>query len=67
MSSPTEPIEKLASLLEGSEARPIVVPSRLAPSAIYDLDYRAAVVALVFENSQNRSAHQDIAGSLPPS
>ena len=43
------PIEELADLLEGSKATPIIVPSRLAPSAIYDVDYRAAVIALVFE------------------
>ena len=43
------PIKKLAGLLEGSDARPVLVPSRLAPSAIYDVEYRGAVIALVFE------------------
>jgi len=43
------PIKKLAALLNGSDARPVVVPSRLAPSATYDVDYRTAVIALVFE------------------
>lgn len=42
-------IRKLAELLEGSGARPVVVPSRLAPSAIYDVEYRTVVIALLFE------------------
>jgi hypothetical protein len=28
---------------------PVMVPSRLAPSAIYDVEYRTAVIALLFE------------------
>jgi|GEM_PF-2238197 len=44
-----QPIEKLAGLLEGSTATPVMVPSRLAPSAIYDVEYRTAVIALLFE------------------
>lgn len=43
------PIEKLADLLGGSEAKPVVIPARLAPSAIYDVDYRSVVIALIFE------------------
>jgi hypothetical protein len=43
------PIKELADLLGGSNAMPVVVPSRLAPSTTYDLDYRSAVIALVFE------------------
>src|SRR4051794_38742508 len=50
MSQPSQAIEKLSVLLQGSGANPVLVPSRLAPSAIYDLDYRTATVALVFEN-----------------
>jgi hypothetical protein len=42
------PIEKLAALLHGSTAKPVVVPSRLVPSAIYDVDYRTAVISIVF-------------------
>jgi hypothetical protein len=42
-------IAQLASLLEGSAATPVIVESRLAPSAIYDVEYRTVVVALVFE------------------
>jgi hypothetical protein len=49
MSKLGHPIEKLAGLLKGSEAKPVVVPSRLAPSAIYDVEYRTSVVALAFE------------------
>jgi hypothetical protein len=44
-----QPIKKLAGLLEGTEATPVVVPSRLAPSAIYDVEYRTCVVAIAFE------------------
>ena len=44
-----QPIKKLADLLEGTEAKPVVVPSRLAPSVIYDVEYRTSVVALAFE------------------
>src|SRR5450759_3729322 len=49
MQKANDPIEKLASLLEGSKATPLMVPSRLAPSAIYDVEYRTAVIALLFE------------------
>jgi hypothetical protein len=42
------PIKKLAGLLEGSDARPVILASRLAPSAIYDVEYRTAIIALVF-------------------
>src|SRR5713101_6138243 len=43
------PIETLADLLQNSDAKPLVVPSRLAPSAIYDVEYRTAVIALLFK------------------
>src|SRR4051812_3954686 len=49
MREPSKAIENLATLLQGSSAKPLVVPSRLAPSAIYDVQYRAAVICLVFE------------------
>jgi|SRR5208282_1915044 len=49
MSNNPHPIEKLAALLGGSNAQPVIIPSRLAPSAIYDVDYRTAIIALVFE------------------
>jgi hypothetical protein len=44
-----QPIKKLAGLLEGTAATPVVVPSRLAPSVIYDVEYRTSVVALTFQ------------------
>lgn len=46
----SNPIQSLAALLEGAEAKPRVVPSRLAPSAFYDIEYRIAVLAMVFES-----------------
>lgn len=49
MREPSKAIQNLATLLQGSTAKPVLVPSRLAPSAIYDLQYRAAVICLVFE------------------
>lgn len=49
MREPSKAIENLASLLQESTAKPVLVPSRLAPSAIYDLEYRVAVICLVFE------------------
>ena len=49
MAKANDPVEKLAMLLEGSKATPVMMPSRLAPSAIYDVEYRTVVVALLFE------------------
>jgi hypothetical protein len=42
-------IATLSALLEESHAKPKVRIERLAPSAIYDLDYRVFVVAAAFE------------------
>lgn len=44
-----QPIKTLVALLQGSAAKPVIVPSRLAPSAIYDVEYRTAVIGLLFE------------------
>lgn len=44
-----QPIRQLAALLQDGKAEPVIVPARLAPSAIYDVEYRTAVVSLVFE------------------
>lgn len=49
MREPSRAIENLAGLLQGSSAKPLLVPSRLAPSAIYDSQYRVAVICLVFD------------------
>jgi hypothetical protein len=49
MGKNSHPIETLAALLDGSNAQPVITPSRLAPSAVYDVDYRTAIIALVFE------------------
>jgi hypothetical protein len=42
-------IATLSALLEESHAKPKMRIERLAPSAIYDLDYRVFVVAAAFE------------------
>lgn len=49
MREPSKAIESLATLLQQTDAKPVLVPSRLAPSAIYDLEYRTAVICLVFD------------------
>lgn len=43
------PLEKLASLLAASGAEPELRSGRLAPSTIYDLEYRVLVVAMAFQ------------------
>ena len=42
------PLKAIGELLAG-RAQPVVVPERLAPSAIYDLQYRVAVIASALE------------------
>lgn len=48
MASASHPIRELAALLRDSTAKPVIVPSRLAPSALYDVEYRTAVIAVIF-------------------
>lgn len=60
------PIQELVSLLENGFAKPILVPSRLAPSAIYDMQYRTAVIALVwsrFSKAFGAAEHRRISSS----
>ena len=47
--SPNSPIEKLAALLDTAGAQPDITPERLAPSTVYDLEYRVLVVAMAFQ------------------
>jgi hypothetical protein len=42
-------LDTLVTLLQSGRAQPRVEPSRLAPSTIYDLHYRMAVIASTFE------------------
>ncbi len=49
MPEKSRPIEQLAALLQDGKAEPVIVAARLAPSAIYDVEYRTAIVSLVFE------------------
>jgi hypothetical protein len=43
------PLLRLAAMLEASGARPEVTPERLAPSTVYDLEYRARIIAMAFQ------------------
>jgi hypothetical protein len=45
----TNPIARLATLLASSGAQPEITPERLAPSTLYDLEYRVIVVAAAFD------------------
>jgi hypothetical protein len=44
----TSPIMRLAELLSTSGAEPEITAERLAPSTLYDLEYRAVIVATAF-------------------
>lgn len=44
-------IRVLSDLLRGARAEPILTPERVAPSTIYDLQYRTIVNACVFEQN----------------
>jgi hypothetical protein len=57
MSSHNQALEKLASLLQGSHATAVISKSVLPPSAIYDVDYRTAVIALIFEKFSSPSGN----------
>lgn len=43
------PLKRLADLLAQSGAVPDLSPERIAPSTIYDLEYRVIVVAMAFQ------------------
>ncbi len=42
-------LQTLAGLLESGEARPRVNPERLAPSAVYNVQYRMFIISSAFE------------------
>ena len=42
-------LEALAELLGGVDATPVIQSTRFAPSTIYDIDYRLAIVACAFD------------------
>lgn len=44
-------IHTLSELLRGSGARAVLAPERIAPSTIYDLQFRIVINALVFQRS----------------
>lgn len=48
MSNASRPIQELATLLKDTTAKPVIVPTRLAPSVLYDVEYRTAIIGLVF-------------------
>jgi len=43
------PLGRLAALLAASGAQPDITPERLAPSTVYDLEYRVLIVAMAFQ------------------
>lgn len=52
----TNPLEAIGELLSG-RARPVIAMERLAPSAVYDVRYRIAVIAAAFELHAKPVAH----------
>lgn len=55
--STNSPLEKLVSLLAASGAQPDITPERLAPSTVYDLEYRALIVAMAFQVHAESDKH----------
>src|SRR6202521_3111514 len=47
--STNSPLERLAALLATSGAQPDITAERLAPSTVYDLEYRVLIVAMAFQ------------------
>ena len=47
--STNSPLERLSALLAASGAQPDITPERLAPSTVYDLEYRVLIVAMSFQ------------------
>lgn len=47
--STNNPLRRLAALLAASGAQPNITPERLAPSTVYDLEYRVLVIAMAFQ------------------
>ena len=47
--SNNSPLERLAALLAAVGAQPDLTPERLAPSTVYDLEYRVLIVAMAFQ------------------
>jgi hypothetical protein len=47
--STSSPLQRLAALLAASGALPYVTPERVAPSTVYDLQYRVLIVAMAFQ------------------
>ena len=47
--SANSPIGKLAAWLDAVGAQPDITPERLAPSTVYDLEYRVLIVAMAFQ------------------
>ena len=51
-------LETLAELLGRADATPVIQSGRFAPSTIYDIDYRLAIVACAFDVNSRRSRGQ---------
>ena len=44
-----DPFRSIAELLSSGKAQPLIFPERVAPSTVYDLNYRVAIIAFTFE------------------
>ena len=51
-------VQALAQLLAGVHATPVIQSGRLAPSTLYDVDYRLAIVACAFDAHGKKSRGQ---------
>ena len=51
-------LETLADLLDRAHATPVIQLTRLAPSTIYDIDYRLAIVACAFDTHSKKFSGQ---------
>ena len=47
--STNSPLGSLAALLDAAGAQPDITPERLAPSTVYDIEYRVLIVAMAFQ------------------
>ncbi len=57
--APHNALAQLAELLQASGAQPDFSPERLAPSTIYDLEYRVLIVAMAFQIHATKDQFSD--------
>ena len=56
MTTAENPIKRLASLLSGSKAEPLVVPSRLGPVPTLRLGVSTSIIAIIFQKFRSHSS-----------